>query len=56
MCGWVNSLLIQDGWTPLILAVHEGHVEVVEALLAKGADTDAKTPVGWFPETSWFGK
>ncbi len=33
----------QNGWTPLHNASKEGHLEVVEALLAKGADVQAKT-------------
>jgi hypothetical protein len=35
----------QDGWSPLHWASLNGHLEVVEALLAKGADVEAKTNV-----------
>jgi hypothetical protein len=34
----------QDGWTPLYTA-SDGHLEVVDALLAKGADVEAKDNV-----------
>ena len=35
----------QDGWTPLHVASLKGRVEVVAALLAKGADVKAKDKV-----------
>ena len=35
----------QDGWSPLHRASQGGHLEVVEALLAKGADVQAKKNV-----------
>ena len=38
-------LVRQDGTTPLLIACHNGHVEVVGALLAKGGDVEAKTNV-----------
>ena len=37
--------LLQSGRTALLLASAYGHSAVVEALLAKGADTEAKTKV-----------
>ena len=36
----------QNGWTPLIAASHNGRLEVVGALLAAGADKEAKDEVG----------
>jgi ankyrin repeat protein len=35
----------QNGWTPLHSASRNGHVEVVEALLAKDADVEAREKV-----------
>ena len=37
--------LLQDGLTALLKASANGHSAVVEALLAKGADTEAKDKV-----------
>ena len=39
----------EDGWTPLIYAAGEGHKELVELLIANGADVDAKDEDGWTP-------
>ena len=39
------GLGIKDGYTALIMASQWGKVEVVEALLAAGADREAKTNV-----------
>ena len=39
------SLFLQDGYTALIYAALEGHPKVVEALLAAGADKEAKDMV-----------
>ena len=36
----------KDGWTPLHPASYEGHQEIVELLIAKGADVNAKVEFG----------
>ena len=41
----------QDGWTPLIFAAMEDHLPVVEYLVEKGADMEAKDYVSGF--ISW---
>ena len=40
---------IDDDWTPLKYAAHEGHKEVVELLIAEGAGVNTKTDDGWTP-------
>ena len=35
----------QDGWTALMIAAREGHVNVVRVLLDAGADANAKNNV-----------
>ena len=40
-----HALLPQDGFTSLILAALEGHVEVASLLLQRGADIEAKDEV-----------
>ena len=42
-CGAWSCL--QDGRTAMMLAAFEGHVEVVDRLLAAGADKDARDDV-----------
>jgi len=37
------------GDSPLHLAAQMGHKEIVELLIAKGADVNAKCDVGWTP-------
>ena len=39
------QFLIQTGWTPLLDASEEGHVEVVEQLIKHGAQLDIKNRV-----------
>ena len=38
-----------DGWTPLHKAAYEGYREIVELLIAKGADVNAKNRYGTTP-------
>ena len=40
-----HALLPQFGWTSLMCAAIEGHVEVASLLLQRGADIEAKTKV-----------
>ena len=42
-CGAWSCL--QDGWTAMMHAADSGHVEVVDRLLAAGADKDAQDKV-----------
>ena len=35
------------GWTPLMIAMLYGRADVVEALLAGGANVNARSPSGW---------
>ena len=42
-CGAWSCL--QNGWTAMMLATILGHVEVVDRLLAAGADKDAQSKV-----------
>ncbi|KAK3583273.1 hypothetical protein CHS0354_011160 [Potamilus streckersoni] len=55
----VQSLLVDDpelihardadGYTPLHRSSYNGHLEMIEVLLAHGADVHAKTSDGWHP-------
>ena len=38
-------LLLQEGLTPLYLSLKSGHVDIVNALLSHGADTEVKDSV-----------
>ena len=38
-----------DGWTPLHKAAYEGYREIVELLIAKGANVNAKNKYGTTP-------
>ena len=35
-----NSIVLQDGWSPLMIALDEGHVDVVMTLIEAGADVN----------------
>ena len=45
----VNSKGIIGGSTPLLIAAMEGHNEVVELLISKGADVNTKHNIGHTP-------
>ena len=45
MLTWGAWSCLQDGWTAMMHAAGKGHVEVVDRLLAAGADKDAQNPV-----------
>lgn len=45
---WINSRN-QDGFTPLLYASFNGHVEVVELLLSRGANFTIKNHLGLGP-------
>ncbi|KAH9052295.1 hypothetical protein EDB87DRAFT_1581794 [Lactarius vividus] len=36
-------------WTPLSLAAHQGHVEIVQVLLEHNADVNSQSDDGWIP-------
>jgi ankyrin repeat protein len=40
---------MMDGWTPLPFAAGNGHKEIVELLIAEGADVNVKDNNGWTP-------
>ena len=42
---YIMCEMYQDGWTPLIYAAESGHLPVVEYLLERGADMQAKEHV-----------
>ena len=42
-----ESVLVQDGWTSLLIAADEGHIEVVRVLLAAGADAELRSQSGF---------
>ena len=41
MLTWGAWSCLQDGWTAMMRAAETGYVEVVDRLLAAGADKDA---------------
>ena len=40
-----------DGWTPLMHAIHFGHIKIVETLLRSGANIEARNKNGHTPLT-----
>ena len=40
-----SLIFVQDKWTPLMIASHNGHVEVVNILLQNGAHLDVQNEV-----------
>jgi ankyrin repeat protein len=46
-------MCIQAGWTPLHVAAWPGHPAVVEAMVAVGADVEAKDRVSIYKGSRW---
>ena len=51
----INAKPFEEGWTPLHYAAREGQAQVVEVLIARGAEIDARdnqgmTPLHWAAE------
>ena len=42
-CSFIT--LLQNGWSPLLVACNEGHAELVEILIKHGAQVDIKDKV-----------
>jgi ankyrin repeat protein len=53
ICGVVVGELMKDGWTALMYAAINGHKEVVEFLLQKGAEPDARDKVSYALACRW---
>ena len=47
-----SHVLLQDGWTAMLIASSNGHLPVVSALLDRGADVAAVNKVGPFSALS----
>ena len=38
--GVMMGFVLQDGWTPLLSASHNGHLEIVKSLIEAGANVN----------------
>ena len=38
--GVMMGFVLQDGWTPLVIASQEGHLEIVKSLIEAGANVN----------------
>ena len=43
------SFVLQDGWSPLLIASFKGHLEVVKSLIEAGANINQANKVGTIP-------
>ena len=43
--GVMMGFVLQDGWTPLVIASQEGHLEIVKSLIEAGANVNHTTKV-----------
>ena len=43
--GVMMGFVLQDGWTPLVSASHNGHLEIVKSLIEAGANVNHTTKV-----------
>ena len=50
---WILTVKNEDGWTPLLRASENGHVEVVKRLIQAGGEVNAQIKEGyWKGETT----
>ena len=38
--GVMMGFVLQDGWTPLVIASHNGHLEIVKSLIEAGTNVN----------------